>query len=178
MKNFDRDVNNEGAEVLFNREDVFVVTPAWVADLKDRALASSRKRARVCLHRTTDHPTQEMVIVFHHESYMPPHRHPQGKSESYHLVEGALRVFIFDDEGRVLRAPTLEAGKSFLYRLSAPFWHMPVPLSEWVVYHEVYTGPFGKTADVEFAPWAPPEIQTAAAAGYVSRLLADSAAVS
>ncbi len=178
MKDSDVGVGNEMPEILFNQEDVFVVTPRLVADLKQRALASPRRRARVCLHRTTDHPTQEMLIVFHRESFMPPHRHPQGKSESYHLVEGSMRVFLFDDDGRMLRSLALEAGKDFLYRLSAPLWHMPVPTSEWLVYHEVYSGPFIKTEDVEFAPWAPPEPSPAAAAGYVARLLAECADVS
>ncbi len=150
-----------------------MVTPEMVADLKRRALESPRRRARVCLHQSSDHLTQEMLIVFHRESFMPPHRHPPSKSESYHVVEGSLLVFLFDDEGQMLRSLALEAGKSFLYRLSAPFWHMPVATSEWVVYHEVYTGPFLKNDDVEFAPWAPLETQPVAAVGYVARLLAE-----
>lgn len=150
-----------------------MVTPELVAELKRLALASPRRRARVCLHHSAAHPTQEMVIVFHRDSYMPPHRHPQGKSESYHLLEGSLRVFIFDDTGLVLGTLPLTAGGAVLYRLAAPLWHMPVPTSEWVVYHEVYTGPFVKTTDVEFPPWAPPESRPDEAVAYVARLAAE-----
>jgi glucose-6-phosphate isomerase len=34
---------------------------------------------------------------------------------------------------------------------------MPVPTSEWLVYHETYSGPFNKDYDVEFPAWAPHE---------------------
>ena len=34
---------------------------------------------------------------------------------------------------------------------------MPVPTSEWLVYHETFTGPFEKDLDVEFPDWAPKE---------------------
>jgi len=172
VNDFSGGAGEVASEILLNQEDILVVTPELVVELKRRALASPRRRARLCMHHSTGHLTQEMLIVFHRDSSMPPHRHPQGKSESYHLLEGCLRVFLFTDDGRVFRVLDLEAGKSFLYRLAAPHWHMPVPLSEWVVYHEVYTGPFVKTADVEFAPWAPPETSSAEAAEYLALLLA------
>ena len=47
--------------------------------------------------------------------------------------------------------------KAFLYRLSCSVWHMPVPTSQWLVYHETYSGPFEKDYDVEFPPWAAQE---------------------
>ena len=145
---------------IYSNEDILEVTPAIVDDLKRRALASPRKRFRLCMHHTNEHPTQEMLIVFHKDTFMPPHRHPQGKSESYHVVEGSMTVYVFDDDGNVVRSIEMgEAGgqKAFLYRLSSNAWHMPVITSEWLVYHETYSGPFEKDYDVEFPPWAPQE---------------------
>ena len=37
-----------------------------------------------------------------------------------------------------------------MYRIQGNIWHQPVPISEWVIYHEVYTGPFIKEEDVEY----------------------------
>jgi glucose-6-phosphate isomerase len=147
-------------EVIQNNLDILEVTPEIIDDLKRRALASPRKRSRLCMHRTPAELTHEMLIVFHKDTYMPPHRHPAGKSESYHIVDGSMTVFLFDDAGRVIRSIEMEKtgrGKPFLYRLSASIWHMPVPTSEWVVYHETYSGPFEKNRDVEFPSWAPKE---------------------
>jgi len=147
-------------ETIYNNEPILEITHETVQELKNRALRSKRGRARLCMHFDNDEPTQEMLIVFHHSSFMPPHRHPSGKSESYHLIEGSMDVYFFDDTGTVRRVINMgekDKKKSFLYRLSSKTWHMPKPTSEWLVYHETYTGPFIKNEDVEFPGWSPLE---------------------
>ncbi len=137
-----------------------MVTNECVKELKLRASASPRKRFRLCLHHKNEHRTHEMVNVFYKDTFMPPHRHPQGKSESYHIIEGTMTVYFFDNNGKLIRLIEMEkAGgqKAFLYRLSSNEWHMPVATSEWLVYHETYSGPFNKDYDVEFSVWAPRE---------------------
>jgi len=150
----------EMKEAIYNNQDILVITAKVVDDLKQRALASPRKRFRLCMHHSTAHQTQEMVIVAHKDTFIPPHRHPKGKSESYHVIEGMMTVCFFDDDGRLIRSIEMEKSggkKPFLYRLSSNEWHMPVPTSEWLVYHETYTGPFEKDYDVEFPSWGPQE---------------------
>ena len=147
-------------DALYNSEEILEISEKVIADLKRRALASQRKRYRLCMHWDEGDASQEMIIVFHRESFMPPHRHPHGKSESYHVIDGQMKVYLFDDDGVVFRNIDMaakEAGSVFLYRLSASIWHMPRPVSEWVVYHETYPGPFSKEVDVEFPAWAPEE---------------------
>ena len=147
-------------EVIYNTQDIIEVTSEILHELKRMALASPRKRSRLCLHHSSAHQTQEMLIVFHKDTYMPPHRHPREKSESYHVVKGTMKVYIFDDEGKVIRSIEMgeaSSGRAFIYRISCTAWHMPVPTSEWLVYHETYSGPFEKDYDVEFPPWAPME---------------------
>jgi len=147
-------------EAIFNDKDILIVTAKDIDNIKKQALASPRKRFRLCMHHSGDDRTQEMVIVFHKDTYMPPHRHPKGKSESYHIIEGSMSVFIFDNDGKVIdkieMAPH-KGRKPFIFRVSDSIWHMPVPTSEWLVYHETYTGPFVKEKDVEFPIWAPKE---------------------
>ena len=162
-------------EVIYNTHDILEVTSEMLDELKRKALASPRKRSRLCLHHSNAHQTQEMLIVFHEDTYMAPHRHPKEKSESYHVVEGTMTVYFFDDEGKVIRSIEMGeagSGKAFLYRIACTAWHMPVPTSEWLVYHETYSGPFEKDYDVEFPPWAPKEGDKK----QVKRFLADVAA--
>ena len=147
-------------EAIFNNQDILQVTPQLVEDLKEKALATPRKRFRLCMHHSLEDQTHEMLIVFHQASFMSPHRHPKGKSESYHVVEGAMNVYFFNDEGQVIKnieMGEIGSGKPFLYRLSENIWHMPIPTTEWLVYHETYSGPFKKEYDVEFPSWAPQE---------------------
>ena len=148
------------SEAILNQESILEVSPELVVDLKHRAAASPRKRFRLCMHRSVEDLTQEMLIVFLKGTFMPPHRHQPGKSESYHVVEGSMKVYFFDDHGKVTRIIPMEAyglGKTFLYRLSAVEWHMPLITSDVLVYHEARTGPFVREDDVEFPPWAPDE---------------------
>lgn len=161
-------------EAIFNVEDILEISPELVEELKIKAEKSPRKRFRLCMHHSLADQTQEMLIVFRQGTFMPPHRHPQGKSESYHLVEGSMTVYFFDDNGTVIRSIPMEAygnDKPFLYRLSASYWHMPLITSDWLVYHETYTGPFAKDSDVQFPEWAPDEMDSEAIQKFVSRLL-------
>ena len=147
-------------EPIFAEDDILEVDPATVERLKALAADSPRGRSRLCMHHSTDDPLQEMVIACHRGSYIRPHRHPEGKSESYHVIEGKMTVYFFDDEGRVVRRLRMGAagtGTTFLYRLSAGRWHLPVAVSPTIVYHETFRGPFQKERDVEYAPWSPAE---------------------
>ena len=148
------------AEAIFNREPVIEVTRETIADLKRRAGGSARGRFRICLHHSLQDQIQEMVLVLHRDTYIQPHRHPAGRTESYHIVEGEMTVFHFDEQGRVIRR--IEMGTSgprhtLVYRLAASVWHTVVPRTEYVVYHETFCGPFVKDEVVEYASWSPGE---------------------
>jgi len=161
-------------EATFNQSDIVEVSTATVEELKRQAKAAPRGRYRLCLHRSTEDQVQEMVIVAPSGTYFRPHRHPAGKSESYHVVEGSMSVFFFNDAGEVIRRIDMAAGgkgQTYLYRLSGRIWHIPVPTSEFVVYHEVYCGPFDRDNDVEFASFSPPEESKAEVDKFLANLL-------
>jgi len=161
------------AEAEFNTEPIYEVGAATITELKRRADDSPRGRYRLCLHRTTDHPVQEMVIVCDRGTYFRPHRHPRSKGESLHMIEGELTVFFFDDQGAVIRTVELgapETGKTFYYRQDGDIWHLHVPRSDRVVFHETRTGPFDRDQDNEYATWSPDESDTDAVTAFLSRL--------
>jgi len=142
----------------FNREAVLAIVQADLAELKRLAAASPKRRYRLCMHRSVEDATQEMVIVCRGDTVMPPHRHPIGRSESYHIIEGTMTVCFFDNSGLVIRRLEMApfgSGKPFLYRLSDSLWHAPVPTSDWLVYHETLTGPYAIDGVVEFPSWLP-----------------------
>lgn len=135
--------------VFFNSSEVFVLDDDYLSFLKFSAINHDLKRSRVCLHGVNRESTQEMIIVAHQTSIIQPHRHPVGKSESYHVIEGSLVVNIFGDDGNIQQSINLyDKSNPKLYRISGGVWHQPVPQTEWVVYHEVFEGPFVKEIDV------------------------------
>lgn len=143
-------------EVAQADADVAVVGPEAVRWLKEQALGTRRRRMRLCAHPGPDDLLHEMLIVHPRAAYVPPHKHP-GKSESFHVVDGRLTVFLFDESGAIVRTIPMGAGdpdRAFYYRLSEPLYHTVVPESDLVVFHEVTNGPF-RREDTVFAPWAP-----------------------
>ncbi len=145
--------------VLHASADIEVVAWDTVEKLKRLAEQHASRRSRLCLHRGPQDLTHEMIIVAHASTYIRPHRHPREKSESYHVIEGKMEIRLFDENGRVQRVVTLTCGPggTFMYRMTNGWWHQPVPKTEWLVYHETYSGPFDKGIDVQYAPWAPEE---------------------
>lgn len=158
------------SEAIFATEDVLEVGPQMLGQLKQHASESARGRFRLCMHHSTEHCAQEMAIVLCHGTYVRPHRHVPEKSKSYHVIDGTMTVFLFDDEGRVIqriKMGTPDSGRTFLLRTVSRAWYLPVAESEMVVYHEVFPGPFEKDSDVEYAPWSPEEDDLPAAAEYL-----------
>ena len=142
--------------VFYNPDVVIEVGKGWYEKLMRSAYEADMKRARLCLHHNPEDPLHEMVIVFHRDTLVRPHRH-HGKSESFHVIFGELDVILYDDHGRPVQAVRLGcpgSGKSLMYRLSGPLWHSVVVHSEYAAIHEVTNGPF-RPEESDFAPWAP-----------------------
>jgi len=124
-------------DVWYAEEALGGVGPAEVAFLKERASASPRLRARICLHENIAAPVHEMVIVHHRSCYVRPARHPH-KRETITALEGRAAAILFDDMGTVgeTRVLDAESGPS-LWRVPTNVWHALVILSEWFVFYEV-----------------------------------------
>ena len=92
---------------------------------------------------------------------MPPHKHPSGNSETYHVISGKLDLYLFNSNGKILKKISLEEHNKnkntlFYYRTSSGnFWHMPVVKSTDCIFHEIYSGPWKKEHDVKFPKWTP-----------------------
>ena len=163
-------------EVLIADEAIVKVARPDVELLKSRAPATARRRARFCAHRDTD-SIHEMLIVLSRGTYIRPHKH-LNKVESFHIVEGAVDVVIFDDEGKVteiVRMGDYASGRNFYYRLSQPAYHTLILRSEVLVIHETTNGPF-RREETLFAPWAPEEDDAKAAEAFLKKLSASAPA--
>lgn len=141
--------------MLLADNDIEVAGPSTFALLRSLAKEAPNKRSRICFTRLTD-GVQEMIICLLKGSYIRAHRHPKHKSESYHVIQGTLLVALFDDQGKEKEVITLNEGTPY-YRMKNGIYHRPVPVSDYVIYHEVYEGPFNKEIDVQYALWSSPE---------------------
>ena len=142
-----------------------------IALLKSVVAKSPSGRVRINAHGDGEDRLHEMFIAIRPDSYIRPHKHPS-KSESFHLVYGAVDIVVFEDDGRIRQIVSLAAGnpaKPFYYRMSKPFFHTLVVRSDMVVVHEITNGPLQQGGSV-FASFAPEESDAAGIAVYKAAL--------
>jgi len=138
--------------------------------LKQRAAASPKRRARICLHPSVESSLHEMIVAQMAGEYSRPHKHCE-KSETHHLIEGEMKVVIFDEEGNVEQMFEVSAskGNTICYRLEKNQYHMLVPISD-IVFHEILKGPFTPDSNT-WADWAPDPDDAEACNQYLNKLL-------
>jgi len=159
-------------EVLFTREPVTLVDAAEIAALKAIAARTPRRRVRLCTHCHADDPLHEMLILHARDAYVRPHLHTV-KPESFLVVEGTARLFLFDEGGTVTHAEDVgppDSGLGFYARFPAGQYHCFVITADWLVFHETTLGPFDR-GQLQVAPWAPDEADTEAVRAYVESLM-------
>lgn len=147
------------------------VGPEDIDRLKELAQENSRKRMRLCTHDDVADSLHEMFIVHELGAYVRPHKH-LGKVESFHVIEGAVDVVVFDDQGNITKLEPVSdysSGKAFYHRISDPSFHTLLIRSDVLVFHEVTTGPF-RNEDTEFPPWAPKDIDGNSVRDFLTEL--------
>lgn len=164
-------LNKKSNEVFVIEDDVAQVSRHEVLAIKPYAGASPRKRSRLCAHRYSSDLLHEMFIVLHRDTYVRPHKHAS-KSESFHMVQGAVDVVLFDDEGSIQQVVSLSdfaSGDPFYYRLNIAAYHTVLPRTEYALFHETTNGPF-RQGDTLFPDWAPPDDHPGECALYIAGL--------
>lgn len=153
---------------LCRREPVRV-DQRLIGELK--AVSSQRGGAnvRLCLHDSPEALFHEMIILERAGKYYRPHKH-LAKGESYHIIEGELGVCVFDEQGAVADACVLTPHGTVAYRVGRAMYHMIVPLSSLVIYHESKPGPFIRSSDCAYAAWAPTGDDAAAVTAFIERV--------
>ena len=158
-------------EVFFPDEKIVRVERRDINILSKGAKHTKRSRMRLCAHRDIDEQIHEMLIIHNKDTYVTPHKH-EGKSESFHIIEGNANVVIFDDTGNIAEVIPMgdySSGRIFYYRLSEPYYHTLLIESDHLAFHETTNGPF-KRSDTILAPWAPEENNIAAKKEFIKHL--------
>jgi len=165
------DLERLNDQVLVTRSEVTEIGPAEIERVKGMALANPEGRARICAHPSADDALHEMLIVLVSGRYVRPHAH-RAKSESFHMIEGAVTIVLFDERGEIARLVDLSAekGGTFYYRLAVPTFHTVIAHGAMAVFHETTNGPF-KPEDTIFPAWAPDGRDPARAASFHEKLL-------
>jgi len=125
-----------------------------LSQLKGAAERYAGKNVRLCLHSDPESTFHTMIVLDRKGTYYPPHKHEQ-KGECWHLIEGSMAVFVFDEAGNIIDVERLDPDGVFMYRIEVGMYHTVVALSETIVYHESKLGPFLGQGDSIVPSWAP-----------------------
>lgn len=146
-------------EVIFNKKEIIEINDQKIQELKQKALKNFSGKVRLCLHRNIRESLHEMIIVLCKNVYIRPHKHVM-KTESFHVIEGSFLLIIFDKNGKEIKRILInkeQRKNNFLCRLNRNIWHMIIPVTDFVVFHEVTNGPYIRKGSSVFASWAPKE---------------------
>ena len=154
---------------FFCKERPVRIDAATVAELKAVAAVRGGANVRICLHEGPEAEHHDMIILEHQGKYYRPHKHIE-KGETFHIIEGEMGIFAFDEGGAVTDCCTLGPGD--VYRIAVGMYHTLLPRTEQVIYHENKPGPFLGDGDSIYPDWAPDGSDTAAVAAYTDALAA------
>jgi cupin fold WbuC family metalloprotein len=139
--------------------------------LLDRLTAAARENRRLRmnhnLHAVYDEPCQRLLNAVEPGSYIRPHRHlTPPKPETFVVVRGRFAALVFHDGGEIDQVVHLSAdpGGTVGVDIPAGAWHCIISLESGSVFFETKPGPYEPLSDKDWAPWAPAEASTEAAA--------------
>jgi len=159
-------------EVFVARDPIVQVGSCEIDFIKGQSAINSRKRARICMHKSNEDTLHEMIIAISANSYIQPHKH-LNKSESFHIIEGEVDVIIFDDIGNItniIELGDLTTNKKFLYRLDQAMFHTILLKTEFLIMHEITNGSFLQDQTL-LASWAPLENDSIKTKIYMKHLM-------
>ncbi len=107
---------------------------------------------RICLHENRKSSNHDMILLQNKKNYYRPHKH-NNKGDTFHVIQGILAYFIFDDLGLIKNCGKLK--KNELFRTEINEYHAILPITNKVIYHENKKGPFLKVRDSIFLKQSP-----------------------
>jgi len=128
-------------------------------------------RSRICFHQSNSDLIHEMIITFHKNSYVQPHKH-LNKTESYLVINGEIDLIFFHDDGTIKERVSLgeyNSNNPFYLRSISDEWHTIIIKSQFATILEITNGPFVAN-DCVFAEWAPEPSNTAGIFTFIKSL--------
>lgn len=112
--------------------------------LKELASYRGLPFCRVCLHQTDDEPIHEMLMI-HTRPYKAGPLKQLKTSLSYHMLDGAVEVCLYDEDGKCFWKTDLDSrddSKSRFVRLEAHVFRSIESKTPYTIFLEVASGPF------------------------------------
>ena len=147
------------SEVYYSEKLPFIVTSSLLDSLRKIAIHNLSGKVRICCHLSADDNLHDMLIALHSKADIRPHSHLY-KIESFHIIDGSLKIIIYDAIGKIVESIILSSinyikddESAFYIKMPAGVIHSVIPITESVIFREVTNGPF-KPEDTIYPVWA------------------------
>tara|TARA_B100000686_G_C16685265_1_gene914369 strand:+ start:283 stop:789 length:507 start_codon:yes stop_codon:yes gene_type:complete len=111
-----------------------------------------KKNLRINLHKSQKSNYHDMIIFQRYGTYVPPHKHPIG-GETIHIIEGKLKVALFNKRGKLIKTVIMDKYKNFIFRVPGKIFHSYKIISKLAIYHEDKNGPFIRDGGIIYPKW-------------------------
>ena len=115
--------------------------------LIEEAKVNANRKARLCLHPTSEETLQVTYLAFIRPYSDKIHKHPH-RPEVVIPILGEARHTTYDNEGNLLESRILKGEKPIAVSTEMSSWHALEVVSEFFVMVEIGTGPFLETSTV------------------------------
>lgn len=138
-----------------------IVDLTHLAELKQQALGSPRKRSNYNLHDTLDAPVQRLAIHLHPDTYIRPHKHlEQNKWELMLILDGEMDLVLFDDSGLITARHPFHYNSVRAVEIPPNTWHSIATGEKGATIMEIKEGPYTPITSEGLASWSPEEANT------------------
>lgn len=139
--------------------DLFRLSDSMIEKGLTASRQSKRKRMILPIHRKQEAEVQRLINFLQPGSYIRPHKHPMPHaSESIVLIQGSIRFFTFDADGKVISDHILSSKPiPDVIDIEPGTWHSFLVLEPDTMIFECKKGPYDAETDKEFASWSPEE---------------------
>lgn len=128
------------------------VTGEVIRSMTDWSRHNNDQELRICLHQGKSDNFHQMIILQHRHVYRRPHK--EEVAESYHMISGTMMVIEFYPDGRISNSILLDNTLAPIYRINQDTWHVNIPVTSTVIFHETKAGP-NVVSGLRYALWAP-----------------------
>lgn len=139
--------------------DLFQLSEQMIESGLRESRNSDRKRIILPIHRQQDAKVQRMINFLQPGTYIRPHKHPlDHASESLVIIQGSIRFYTFDDDGKVSTIHKVNSKPlPGVVDIEPLVWHSFIVLEENTILFECKKGPYDAETDKIFADWSPEE---------------------
>src|SRR3989338_9036563 len=148
IKSFEAIEDKKGRSLSFTtKSDIPSLSLVTVNEMEELSRKRNNCDLRICLHKN-------MNILNNGKIYRGKKKNIR-RNKTYQMIKGKMALFIFGTKGEVINAKILDKYDLFICRIRRGLWHVTIPVTTYVIFHEVKSGRFNRRLDSIYPLWAP-----------------------